>query len=108
MNDELAVLPVEHDEGAHQFRLRVGDQVALIQYSRADDRIVFVHTEVPSALEGQGIGGKLARAALDYARDHKLSVIARCPFVAAYVRRHPEYQALLPKAELERVLGKPS
>jgi uncharacterized protein len=108
MDDDLADAPVEHDEGAHQFRLRRGDQVALIQYSRAADRIVFLHTEVPSALEGQGIGGKLARAALDYARDHELAVIARCPFVAAYVRRHPEYQALLPPAERERVLGPPS
>jgi uncharacterized protein len=66
--------------------------------------IVFLHTEVPKAIEGHGVAGKLARAALEYARDEGLGVIARCPFVAAYVRRHPEYQALLPKEERERVL----
>jgi len=50
---------------------------------------------VPPALEGRGIAGKLARAALDYARERKLSVIPRCPFVAAYIRKHPEYQSLV-------------
>ncbi|PYQ38868.1 MAG: hypothetical protein DMF77_23120 [Acidobacteria bacterium] len=42
-----------------------------------------------------GVAGKLARAALEYAREHNLSVIPRCPFVAAYIRKHPEYQSLV-------------
>jgi uncharacterized protein len=107
VSDDAALPPVEHDEASRQFQLRVGGELALIQYARAGDRITFVHTEVPKALEGHGIAGALARAALDYARDHKLSVIARCAYVAAYVRRHPEYQALLPPAELDRILGRP-
>jgi uncharacterized protein len=104
--DQAVLPPVEHDEAAQQFRLRVRGELALIQYARAGDRITFVHTEVPKALEGHGIAGTLARAALDYAREHKLSVIARCAFVAAYIRRHPEYQPLLPPAELDRILGR--
>jgi predicted GNAT family acetyltransferase len=105
VNDEGALPPVEHDETSKQFQLRIDGHLALIQYARSGDRIVFLHTEVPPPLEGRGVGGRLARAALDYARDHKLSVVSRCPFVAAYIRKHPEYQALVPPAELERILG---
>jgi len=54
-----------------------------------------LHTEVPPEHEGQGYGGALAKAALDYARAEKLRVIPTCPFVRAYVKRHPEYAALV-------------
>lgn len=86
---------VENNEKARQFQLRTEGHLALIQYVYSNGSIVFVHTEVPPALEGRGIAGKLARAALEYAREHKLSVIPRCPFVAAYIRKHPEYQSLV-------------
>lgn len=88
-------LVVENDEKAQQFRLRLDGQVARIEYSRTDDTIVFKHTEVPPALEGKGIAGKLAQAALEYARDHKLAVVPRCQYVASYIRKHPEFQPLV-------------
>jgi len=96
---------IEHDEGARQFRLKVDGHTALVQYSRTAERIVFLHTEVPEALEGRGLGGRLARAALDYARDQKLAVVSRCPFIASYLRRHPAYQDLLTPQERQRILG---
>jgi predicted GNAT family acetyltransferase len=86
---------VENNEKAQQFQVRVEGHLALIQYVHSNGSIIFVHTEVPPALEGRGIAGKLARAALEYAREHKLSVVPRCPFVAAYIRKHPEYQSLV-------------
>jgi predicted GNAT family acetyltransferase len=52
-------------------------------------------TEVPEALEGQGIGSALARGALDDVRAQGLQVIPLCPFVAAFIRRHPEYLDLV-------------
>jgi predicted GNAT family acetyltransferase len=95
MNSDVDPLLVENNEEARRFQAHADGHLALIQYEYSSGSIVFVHTEVPSALEGRGIGGKLARAALEYARDHMLSVIPRCPFVAAYIRRHPEYQPLV-------------
>jgi uncharacterized protein len=53
--------------------------------------MVLVHTEVPSALEGRGIGGRLVKAAMDAARAEGRQVVARCPFVRSYLERHPEY-----------------
>lgn len=95
MGKDDDALVVENNEKARQFQLRVEGHLALIRYVYSNGSIVFVHTEVPPALEGRGIAGKLARAALEYAREHKLSVVPRCPFVAAYIRKHPEYQSLV-------------
>jgi predicted GNAT family acetyltransferase len=50
---------------------------------------------VPKELEGRGIGSRLARFALDQARASKLKVVALCPFVSAWIGKHPEYQDLL-------------
>ena len=68
---------------------------ATAAYQIEGDTIVFTHTLVPKAIEGRGVASKLIRAALDSARDAGLKVVAQCPFVAAYIERHPEYRGLL-------------
>ena len=78
-----------------QFEARVDGGVAYVSYLRRDDTIFFTHTEVPKELEGHGLGSALARAVLDRARAEHWKVVARCPFIAAYIERHPEYQSLL-------------
>ncbi len=57
--------------------------------------VVFTHTEVDEAYEGKGVGGRLARAALDDVRARGLRVIPRCPFVRGWIEKHPEYQDLV-------------
>ncbi len=59
---------------------------------RSGNQIVLVHTEVDPAFEGRGVGGGLARFALEDARRRGLDVVPRCPFVVAFLKRHPEYQ----------------
>jgi predicted GNAT family acetyltransferase len=56
---------------------------------------VLVHTEVASALEGSGLGARLVAGALVDIRRRGLRLVPRCPFVAEYVRRHPEYADLV-------------
>jgi predicted GNAT family acetyltransferase len=97
MSTDLDGLVVRNDEKAQQFRLEVDGQVALIQYARSNGTILFSHTEVPPALEGKGLAAKLARTALEYARDHKLAVVPRCQYVASYIRKHPEFEPLVKK-----------
>ena len=86
---------VENNEAAKQFEPHVDGHVAFLQYHYSNDSLVLTHTEVPSALEGQGLAGKLARTALDYAQSHKLTVIPLCTYVAGYIRKHPEYKPLV-------------
>jgi predicted GNAT family acetyltransferase len=71
-----------------------GALAAVSVYVRHDDRVVFVHTEVDDAFEGQGVGSLLVRQALDTVRGEGLRVVAQCPFVKAWIERHPEYADL--------------
>src|SRR5665213_1616710 len=95
--------PGELMGAARRYEAWVDDQPAFITYQRLGDRITFIHTEAPKTLEGHGIAGKPAWAALDEARAGHLAVIPRCPFVAGYIRRHPEYADLVPPDDLAGV-----
>jgi uncharacterized protein len=92
---ESAKAEVQHNEAAHRFEVESDGHLAVAEYVRSGSQLILTHTEVPEALEGQGIGSQLARTALTYARDNDLQVVPRCSFMAAYIRRHPEYQALV-------------
>ena len=73
-----------------------GGAVAFVEYERSGGgRIALLHTEVPEALSGQGVGSKLVRGVLDALRAEGAKVVPRCEFVAAYMGRHPEYRNLL-------------
>ena len=64
-------------------------------YHDDGDVRVFVHTEVEDAYEGHGVGSALARAALDDVRAAGRSLVPRCPFIRAYIERHPDYADLV-------------
>ncbi len=81
---------------ASRYELRLGGEViGFAAYRRRDGRIVFTHTEVGQAGEGRGYGSRLAAAALDGAAAEGLEVVPLCPFIARYIEKHPEYQALV-------------
>ncbi len=81
---------VTNNAGARRFEIVMGDQTAFLDYLVSNGRLYLVHTEVPPALEGRGLGGKLARFGLEYATREHLRVVAQCPFVRRYIERHPE------------------
>jgi predicted GNAT family acetyltransferase len=81
---------------AHRYELRLGGEVAAhAEYNLLKDAVLFTHTEVQPQYEGQGLGSKLARFALDDVRSRGLAVIPICQFIAGYIRRHPEYLDLV-------------
>jgi predicted GNAT family acetyltransferase len=85
---------VQDNAAKHRFELSVEGHLAAAYYELAGNVITFVHTEVPPELGGKGIGSKLVRGALDQVRARKLRVVAQCPFVKAYIEKHPEYADL--------------
>ena len=105
MEANLDDVTVVDNPTERRYEARVDGELAVITYRRTGDRIVFLHTEVPPALEGHGIAGKMARVALEDARTQGLAVVPRCPYVAAYIRRHPEYVDLVPPDERARLSG---
>jgi predicted GNAT family acetyltransferase len=89
---------VNNNEVSSRLEAHVGGHTAFIEYRRSSEVITFLHSYVPPSLEGYGIGGQLARAGLEFARSEGLKVIAVCPFVKAYIRRHSEYSELIRSA----------
>jgi predicted GNAT family acetyltransferase len=83
-------------EASQRYEARVeGDLAGFIDYKAKQDRIALIHTEVLPAHQGRGIAEQLVRFALDDARRRGLRVIATCPYVRAYVVRHPETHDLV-------------
>ncbi len=83
---------VTHDEARHRWEAWIGDDLAgSTSYRRSEGAIDFRHTVVEPAFEGRGVGGTLVRAALDEVAAGSETVIASCPFVAAWLERHPDY-----------------
>ena len=78
------------------FVLEVDGQVAELVYRVDGAYLVLIHTEVPEALEGRGLGGTLVRAALDRAVRDGLTVVPLCPFARGWLGRHPDDAARAP------------
>jgi uncharacterized protein len=72
-----------------------GEVAGFIAYRREPGVIEMVHTDVDPKWEGKGVGAALVQGALDDVRARGLKVRPYCPFVAAYIRRHSEYQDLV-------------
>lgn len=85
-----------HDNRERQrFELVEEGHLAFAAYTIAGGVITFTHTYVPPAFEGRGIASRLIAFALADARERGLRVVPQCPFVAAYIERHPEWRDLL-------------
>ena len=87
---------VTHQPQESRFVVDLDGEQAEAAYHRSGDEVHFTHTEVPSAFEGKGVGSSLAKAALDWAVGERLAIVPQCPFIAAYVKRHRQYQEHVP------------
>lgn len=96
MSDQQPALgEVRNNTERRRFELVVEGKMAIAEYIDRGSMIVFTHTEVPVGLEGRGIGSHLVSHALNFARQEGKTVMPLCPYVAAFIRRHPEYQPLV-------------
>ena len=86
---------VRHNVAARRFEMEVAGRLAVADYEVDGERIVFTHTFVPPELRGRGVAEKLVRAALDWAHTGQRRVVPACSYVAAFIRRHPEFGPLV-------------
>lgn len=86
-----------HDETAeHRYEAWLDGRLAgVLVYELDGSTVTLVHTEVEPAAEGQGVGSALARRALDDVRAAGRSAVPLCPFVRAWIARHPDYADLV-------------
>lgn len=91
-----ADLQVIHNEAQQRYELRQeGRVLGFAEYRPAGPALLFSHTEIEEGHEGQGLGSRLVRGALDDVRAQGRAVVPMCPFVAAFMREHREYAELV-------------
>ena len=90
---------VRHDEQYQRYVLEVdGSEKGIASYQPDGDSLVFTHTEVDPSLEGKGLGSKLIRESLDDARQRGKRIVPVCEFVAAYVKKHNDWDDIVDQA----------
>ncbi len=85
------------NEEKKRYEFQLEEHTPIIEYIKAQDKIYLTHTEVPTALEGKGIGSALVKQALEDIEKKGLTLVPLCPFVALYIKRHPEWKKLVLK-----------
>ncbi len=92
---------VSHNPAENRYEIAEDDvAVGLVEYQESPGRIAFTHTETDPSRAGQGLAAELVGAALDDARRRGLAVLPLCPFVKAFIAKHPEgYLDLVPEAD---------
>jgi len=91
--------PVTVQDNTERHRFEALDEAGVVAgfaaYRLRGDVVVFTHTEVDDAYEGQGVGSTLVRGALDEVRASGRTLTPLCPFVKSYIAKHPEYADLV-------------
>jgi uncharacterized protein len=95
MKEEFIHLELVKNEPAQRFEMDVGAAAAVIGYKQTNDKIYLIHTEVPQELEGKGVATAIIEKTLDYVEKNHLKLVPLCPFVVAYIKRHPGWKKIL-------------
>lgn len=91
----MSEIDIRLDRDAGRFEALVEGHSCVLDFTQDGEIISMNHVGVPKAVGGRGIAGQLTRHALDWADEQGYRVRARCPYVAAWIERHPEYQKML-------------
>ncbi|MFZ0372827.1 MAG: GNAT family N-acetyltransferase [Xanthobacteraceae bacterium] len=87
--------PIRDNTALSRFELDAGGVTASMTYRLAGNVMTLAHTETPVAARGRGIASRLVKGVLDDMRRRGLKIVPRCPFVSAYLAKHPEYRNLV-------------
>jgi predicted GNAT family acetyltransferase len=86
---------VNDNTDEQRFELKIEGQTAYVYYALAPGIVTLTHTDVPLVMSGKGVASRLIKGALDLAQARGLKVKAECPFVQAYLAKHPEFGDLI-------------
>lgn len=95
MKEEFSPLELFKNTANSRFELLVENYQAFIDFKERNKKIYLIHTEVPGQLEGRGVSSALIEKTLTYIEQNGYKLIALCPAVVAFIRRHPEWKRLL-------------
>ena len=99
---DLEKLEVIHNTAENRFESWIDGQLSKLDYSLNGNTLVMTHVGVQPDHRGRGVAGKLTQVGLEYAIKNSLRVIPMCPYIAAYIRRNPQYKHLLEQQTSDR------
>lgn len=103
-HDDAPNIKIRNDPENRQFTVEVDGRVAgKAEYRLRGDTYLFIHTEVDPEFQGLGVANRLARWALDDVSEQGRTLVPLCPFIAAYIKRHPEYDAIVDHEMTDRL-----
>jgi predicted GNAT family acetyltransferase len=98
---DLNTLAVIHVPEKNRFEISIDNQLSKLDYFLDKDTMVITHVGVYPEHRGQGVAGKITEVALKYAEENSLRVVPMCPYVATYIRRHPQYIPLTRQSNVQ-------
>ncbi len=91
----LMPAPIRDNTALSRFELDAGGVTAFLNYRLAGNVMTLAHTETPLAARGRGLASQLVAGVLDEMRRRGLKIVPRCPFVSAYLAKHPQFGDLV-------------
>ncbi|WP_418603928.1 GNAT family N-acetyltransferase [Hwangdonia sp.] len=95
MKDEYRNIPLVKNEADNSFEMKVDGHIAVIEYKETSSKIALIHTEVPKALGGRGVASAIVEKTLNYIKEQGKLLLPFCPYVFAYIKKHPEWKSLV-------------
>lgn len=97
MKPQFEEIPLIKNDLKRRFEIEVNGKYAFTNYGEFGNQIALVHTEAEPELQGMGAAGALIEKTLHYLEDHNLKLLPFCPFVFAYIKRHPDWKRIVSK-----------
>ncbi|HKG07389.1 MAG TPA: GNAT family N-acetyltransferase [Pedobacter sp.] len=99
MNEEYLNVPLIKNDGKNRFELNTGAYTTFIEFKERSKKIWLIHTEAPEELKGKGTATAIVEKTLTYLEDNGYRMVPLCPFVGAYLKRHPEWNRIVEAIE---------
>jgi predicted GNAT family acetyltransferase len=97
MNEEYLNVPLIKNADKNRFELITDTYTTFIEFKERGKKIWLIHTEAPEELKGKGSATAIVEKTLVYLEENGYKMVPLCPFVAAYLKRHPEWLRLVDK-----------
>lgn len=95
MKPEFEAISITDNKDANRYEMVFENYLSIIEYEIKGNSIYLLHTEVSPALEGRGAGTAIVEKVLADIEHQKLQLVPLCPFVAAYIKRHPAWERIV-------------
>ncbi|RYY69010.1 MAG: N-acetyltransferase [Chitinophagaceae bacterium] len=95
MKPEFETIELTDNEAENRYEMSFENTISFIEYEKEGDNISLLHTEVDPSLEGRGVGTAIVEKVLKAIEEKGLQLIPLCPFVVAYIKRHPDWERII-------------